>query len=83
LALQTSWFCYSAVVEDCRAHASTDLSRLNPPEMWIRQPVPELRILDDALWEAVQARLARSAPARPLRRRGRIGSGSGAAPSTC
>jgi site-specific DNA recombinase len=65
LALQTSWFCYSAVVEDCRAHASTDLSRPNPPEMWIRQPVPELRILDDALWEAVQARLGalRASPA--------------------
>jgi site-specific DNA recombinase len=41
------------------------LSRLNPPEGWIRQPVPELRIVDDALWNAVLARLGalRASPA--------------------
>ncbi|MBK5927294.1 recombinase family protein [Rhodobaculum claviforme] len=31
-------------------------SRLNPPEEWISEPVPELRIIDDALWTAVKAR---------------------------
>ena len=29
---------------------------LNPPDLWIREPVPELRIVDDELWAAVQAR---------------------------
>jgi DNA invertase Pin-like site-specific DNA recombinase len=29
---------------------------LNPPEAWIREPVPQLRILDDAAWAAVQDR---------------------------
>ena len=32
------------------------LSRLNPPEEWIVTEVPELRIVDDALWQAVKAR---------------------------
>jgi site-specific DNA recombinase len=32
-------------------------SRLNPPSAWIVQDVPELRIVDDALWQAVQQRL--------------------------
>ena len=31
-------------------------SVLNPPEEWIREPVPELRIIADDLWAAVQAR---------------------------
>src|SRR5262249_6304230 len=31
-------------------------SRLNPPDQWIIQDVPMLRIVDDALWEAVKAR---------------------------
>jgi site-specific DNA recombinase len=31
-------------------------SVLNPPEAWLRQPAPELRILDDAAWGAAQAR---------------------------
>lgn len=30
-------------------------SVLNPPEQWIREPVPDLRILDDEAWRAVQA----------------------------
>jgi site-specific DNA recombinase len=30
-------------------------ARLNPPEQWVRRPVPELRIVDDALWAAVKA----------------------------
>ena len=32
------------------------VSRLNPPEEWIVTEVPELRIVDDALWQAVKAR---------------------------
>ncbi len=31
-------------------------ARLNPTEDWITQDVPELRIVDDALWTAVKAR---------------------------
>lgn len=33
-------------------------SVLNPPEDWIRQPAPDLRIIDDELWERVQRRKA-------------------------
>ena len=33
-------------------------SILNPESEWIREPTPELRILDDDLWGAVQARQA-------------------------
>ena len=32
------------------------VSRLNPPAAWIVTEVPELRIVDDALWERVKAR---------------------------
>ena len=32
------------------------VSRLNPESAWITTEVPELRIVDDALWEAVRAR---------------------------
>jgi len=32
------------------------VSRINPPEAWIVTDVPELRIVDDALWQAVKAR---------------------------
>jgi site-specific DNA recombinase len=31
-------------------------ARLNPPEQWIVEDVPELRIIDDALWHRVKAR---------------------------
>jgi site-specific DNA recombinase len=34
------------------------VSRLNPPEAWILEAVPALRIIDDALWEAVKVRQA-------------------------
>ncbi|MEQ9608374.1 MAG: recombinase family protein [Kiloniellaceae bacterium] len=37
------------------------VSRLNPPEDWITVEVPELRIVDDALWQAVKARQAQLA----------------------
>ena len=32
------------------------VSRINPPEKWIRSEVPHLRIVDDALWQAVRSR---------------------------
>ena len=32
------------------------VSRINPPEEWIVAEVPELRIVDDALWQAVKHR---------------------------
>ena len=32
------------------------VSRINPPEEWIVAEVPELRIVDDALWKAVKHR---------------------------
>jgi site-specific DNA recombinase len=31
-------------------------ARLNPPEAWIREAVPDLRIVGEALWQAVKAR---------------------------
>ena len=34
------------------------LARLNPPSEWITKDVPELRIVDEALWQAVKARQA-------------------------
>ena len=34
------------------------LARPNPPEQWERIAVPELRIVDDALWQAVKRRQA-------------------------
>ena len=32
------------------------VSRPNPPEAWVTEAVPELRIVDDGLWDAVKAR---------------------------
>ena len=32
------------------------VSRINPPEAWIVTEVPELRIIDDSLWQAAKAR---------------------------
>jgi site-specific DNA recombinase len=34
------------------------LARLNPPSEWITKDVPELRIVDDELWQAVKTRQA-------------------------
>ena len=34
------------------------VSRVNAADTWIRQPVPELRLIEDSLWQRVQARLA-------------------------
>jgi site-specific DNA recombinase len=30
------------------------VSRQNPPDAWIVEQVPDLRIIDDVLWEAVK-----------------------------
>ena len=38
-------------------HTSKRLARLNPESEWVIQDLPELRIVDHALWEKVQARL--------------------------
>ena len=32
------------------------VARINPPEDWIVAKVPELRIVDDELWQAAKAR---------------------------
>jgi hypothetical protein len=32
------------------------VSRINPPEAWIISEVPELRVIDDALWQTAKAR---------------------------
>ena len=34
------------------------VTRLNPESEWVIKDVPELRIVDDELWQAVQARYA-------------------------
>jgi site-specific DNA recombinase len=46
------------------------VSRINPRETWITKAVSELRIVDDALWQAVKGRQAMrtaraSAPVEP------------------
>ncbi len=38
-------------------HTSKRLARLNPESEWVIQDLPELRIVDNALWEKVQTRL--------------------------
>ena len=35
------------------------VARVNPPSEWITKDVPELRIIDDELWQAVQTRYER------------------------
>src|SRR5690625_3850319 len=40
------------------------VSRLNPEEQWVREPVPELRIVKDELWAAVQGRYRSMVAAR-------------------
>ena len=52
-------------------------SVLNPPEDWLREPVPELRIIDDETWQSVQARKAALAdkPAAYARKPKRLLSG--------
>ena len=34
-------------------------ARLNPPEEWVRRQVPDLRIVDEELWQRVKARQGR------------------------
>lgn len=43
----------------------THLIRANPESDWLVQPVPELRIVDDKLWQAVQAMLGKVQARRP------------------
>ncbi|WP_407059711.1 recombinase family protein [Brevundimonas bacteroides] len=52
-------------------------SVLNPESEWIREPAPELRIIDDALWAAAQARqeALTDQPAEQARRPKRLLSG--------
>ena len=52
-------------------------SVLNPPEDWLREPVPDLRIIDDETWQTVQARKAALAdkPAAYARKPKRLLSG--------
>ena len=38
-------------------HTSKRLARLNPESEWVIQDLPELRIVDNALWEKVRTRL--------------------------
>ena len=33
------------------------ISRMNPPEQWVTEEVPQLRIIDQELWTRVQTRL--------------------------
>ena len=40
-------------------------ARVNPVDRWERTPVPELRIIDDALWEKVKDRQREARQARP------------------
>jgi DNA invertase Pin-like site-specific DNA recombinase len=46
-------------------HNGSRIRRLNPATDLIEVEVPELRIIDQTLWEAVQRRLAREAVAQP------------------
>ena len=41
------------------------VSRLNPQAKWIRTEVPELRIVDDELWQRVKLRQAELAKRQP------------------
>jgi site-specific DNA recombinase len=43
--------------------------RVNPPSEWLAVDVPELRIIDDALWDAVRARKAAAKGLRPEQNR--------------
>lgn len=45
------------------------VARPNPPEAWERIPVPELRIIDDALWEKVKLRQGRIRASMPAQNR--------------
>ena len=40
-------------------------ARVNPPDRWERTPVPELRIVDDALWQMVKERQREARQTRP------------------
>ncbi len=51
------------------------VSRPNPPDAWVTTEVPELRVVDDALWERVKARqVATALGPQPANRGGAMGS---------
>ena len=37
------------------------VSRMNPPEEWVTEEIPQLRIIDESLWRSAQTRLAEMA----------------------
>ena len=47
---------WNRLTYDTNPDSGKRLSRLNPPEDWITEDVPGLRILDDQLWQAVKTR---------------------------
>ncbi|WP_259999525.1 recombinase family protein [Leisingera sp. M523] len=47
---------WNRLTYDTNPDTGKRLSRLNPPEDWITEDVPGLRILDDQLWQAVKTR---------------------------
>jgi hypothetical protein len=53
------------------------LARINPPDKWVVRAVPELRIVDDTLWQAVAAL---SLPKTRFERSGGEGHRPGAGP---
>jgi site-specific DNA recombinase len=59
------------------------VSRLNPPEAWVVEAVPHLRIINDALWEAVKARQTEIDAEPGVQAIRRAGSGSAGARCTC
>lgn len=53
------------------------IARMNPPERWVIEEVPDLQIIDQELWDRAHARLTSGiAPVSP--RFGRAGSGKSA-----
>ena len=44
----------TAYIANISAETGRKVSRVNPPEQWIVVDVPEFRIVDDELWQAVK-----------------------------
>ena len=59
------------------------VARMNPPSEWITKDVPELRIVDDELWNGVQARYAQCAAQVEVGGRMASASTSSVGRSTC
>ena len=58
-------------------------SRHNPPEKWIVQDVPDLRVVDDDLWQAVKARQGSIRASDGIAKLGLPGFGSAGVLATC